>query len=56
MQKHLFQVPWRAVGRVEQQVVCVLVGIACIRELFFALQDKSAAGWKCIKSIQHNRS
>lgn len=40
MQKHLFPVPWRAVGQVQQWVIAVLVGIVCIREHFFALQDK----------------
>lgn len=56
MQKHLFQVPRRAVGQVQQQVIYAPVGIACIREHFFALQDKSTEDWKCIKSIQQNKT
>lgn len=56
MQKHLFQVPRRAVGQVQQQVIYAPVGIACIRERFFALQDKSTEDWKCIKSIQQNKT
>lgn len=56
MQKRLFEVPGGAVGQVQQQVIRVLVGTACIRERFCALQDKSTQDWECIKSIQQNRA
>jgi len=37
----LFQVLWWAVGEVQQQLSHAPVGIACIREHFFALQGES---------------